>query len=114
LGHSKVLLDPHDKPVESTEGIEIEDSRTQLITWQIRLLNLALRNQYSFIRWQTIVNVMILKEPNNHKIHRLRVIHLYEHDYNLILGLKWSSLIQYNLPLNHLHPCQFGGLPGHE
>jgi hypothetical protein len=57
---------------------------------------------------------MILKEQNNHKIHRLRVIHLYEQDYNLILGFKWRTLITHNLPLNTLHPCQSGGLPGRD
>jgi hypothetical protein len=93
LGHSKVLLAPHDKPADSPESIAIEDNRHKLITWQIRLINLALRNKYSFKRWQTIVNVMILKEPNIHKIHRPCVIHLYKHDYNLLLGLKWRALI---------------------
>jgi hypothetical protein len=60
------------------------------------------------------VNVMILEEQNNHKIHHLRVIHLYEHDNNLLLGFKWRTLITHNLPLNTLHPCQFGGLTGRD
>jgi hypothetical protein len=110
LRHSKALLAPHDRKRDSLEGLAIEDSRNKLINWQIQLLNLALRNKYAFQRWQTIVNVMILKEQNNHKIHLLRVIHLYEHDYNLILSFKWRTLITHNLPLNTLHPCQFGGL----
>jgi hypothetical protein len=33
---------------------------------------------------------MIEKEPGNPRIHRLRVIHLYEADYNLILGVFWA------------------------
>jgi hypothetical protein len=89
LGYSKALLAPHDRKPDSPEGLAIEDSRIKLINWQIQLLNLALHNQYAFQRWQTFVNVMILKEQNNHKIHRLRIIHLYEHDYFLLLGLKW-------------------------
>jgi hypothetical protein len=33
---------------------------------------------------------MIEKEPGNPRIHQLRVIHLYEADYNMILGIFWS------------------------
>ena len=36
-----------------------------------------------------------VKQPGNHKIHRLRVIHLYEHDYNLLLAVEWCSLIHH-------------------
>jgi hypothetical protein len=36
-----------------------------------------------------------LQEPCNIKIHRLRVIHLYEADLNLILGVKWWALAWY-------------------
>jgi hypothetical protein len=36
---------------------------------------------------------MLHKEPGNSKIHRLWVIHLYEADYNLILGLKWREVL---------------------
>ena len=63
-------------------------------------------------RWKSIVNVMILKELNNHRIHRLRVIHLYEQDYNLILAIKWPQLIQNGSNNQLLHPGQFGAVPG--
>jgi hypothetical protein len=36
---------------------------------------------------------MIQKELGNSKLHRLHVIHIYEADYNLILGLKWRELM---------------------
>ena len=42
---------------------------------------------------ENVVNMMILKEEGNTKIHRLRVIHLFEADYNLLLGIKWRQLI---------------------
>jgi hypothetical protein len=54
----------------------------------LALTNYTLTHGYSFERWRTVVNVMLHKEPGNSKIHRRRVIHLYEADHNLILGLK--------------------------
>ena len=56
---------------------------------------------------------MILKQPGNHKIHHLHVIDLYEHDYNLLLAVKWRSLIQHCIHTRKFNPGQYGGLPGH-
>ena len=55
---------------------------------------------------------MLLKGPENYKINRLRVIHIYEHDYNLILALKWRALIHHSVQHNLLHPSQYGGILG--
>jgi hypothetical protein len=57
---------------------------------------------------------MLLKEPNNPRIHRLRVIHLYEADFNLLLGVKWRNIIHHSLDNDTLHPSQYGSLPGRE
>ena len=45
-------------------------------------------------------------------INRLRVIHIYEHDCNLILALQWRDLIHHSIQHNLLHPSQYGGIPG--
>ena len=84
----------------------------QLVNWQVRLINLAIRNGYSFNRWKYVANVMILNEPGNVKIHRLRIIHLYDHDYNMILALKWRQLTQRSAQRNTLNKGQFGSIPG--
>jgi hypothetical protein len=55
---------------------------------------------------------MILKDPDNVKIHRLRVLHLYEHDYNMILAIKWRLLIQSANKKGILNVGQFGPIPG--
>ncbi|KAG7357612.1 hypothetical protein IV203_002300 [Nitzschia inconspicua] len=57
---------------------------------------------------------MIQKELGNTKVHRLRVIHLYEADFNLLLGVKWRQLTQHCIDSNLLNPWQFGGLPGRD
>ena len=95
LTHSKALVSKHDLDPDSVAGAALEQKRLQLIQWQVDLLNVAIDNQYLYTRWQTIVNVMILKEEGNFKIHRLRVIHLYEQDYNLLLALKWRQQTQH-------------------
>jgi hypothetical protein len=57
---------------------------------------------------------MIRKDPHSSKIHRLKVIHLYEADLNLLLGVKWRSLTHHCIDNSLLHPGQFGGLPGRD
>ena len=77
----------------------------------LAMINYALMWGYSFDRWKGVVNVMILKEPGNVKIHRLRVLHLYEADYNLILAVKWRQLIHTAEDSRALHPGQYGSRP---
>ena len=114
LGHSKVLIAPTDldPQSQSTEYEALEHKREDLIDWQVGLLNTALLNSYCYERWKHIVNVMILKQPGNLKIHRLRVIHLYEQDYNLVLATKWKKMISHCSNQQVLNPSQFGGVPG--
>jgi hypothetical protein len=57
---------------------------------------------------------MILKEANNHKIHRLRVLHLYEADYNLILRVKWRQLMRHAEANHTLNEGQYGSRAGRE
>jgi hypothetical protein len=114
LTHSKALVAKHDLSLSTPEGQELETKRLQLIDWQVRLLNLAISNRPPFTRWKTVVNVTILKEPGNFKIHRLRTIHLYEHDYNLILAVKWRQLIQRCTRLGTINEGQFSSVPGRD
>jgi hypothetical protein len=61
-----------------------------------------------------VANFVIFKEPGNTKIHILRVIHLYEADMNLILGVKWRALTHHGIDNHLFSPWQFDGLPGHD
>ena len=54
---------------------------------------------------------MLWKEAGNFKIHRTRVIHLYEADYNLALSLKWREAL-FEAERNHtLAEGQYGSRP---
>jgi hypothetical protein len=51
-----------------------------------------------------VATFMIRKDFNSSKIHRLMVIHLYEADLNLLLGVKWRSLIHHCIDNAMLNP----------
>jgi hypothetical protein len=77
-------------------------------------LNYALQFGHSYSSWKSIVNTMLEKDPGNPKIHRLRVIHLYEADYNLILAVKWRQTLHHACEHNLINPSQYGSQPGKE
>jgi hypothetical protein len=78
----------------------------------VTLLNYAMKFSYSFERWQDVVNVMLMKEPGNPKIHRLCVIHLYEADYNLRLAVKWRQAMHHAEDSGYLNESLYGSRAG--
>ena len=94
LGHYLALIKPHgitEEPMVS----ELKTKREDLLTIHLGIINYCLKFGYSLERWRVSITMMIEKEPGNPKLHRLRVIHIYETDYNLILGVKHRQLIHH-------------------
>ena len=76
----------------STVDTNLAELRDELNTKQqsirplhLQLINYALEQGYAI--------TILFKEPSNIRIHRCRVIHLYEADYNLVLGLEWRAAL---------------------
>ena len=57
---------------------------------------------------------MIYEEQGNVKINRLRVIHIYEADYNFLIGAVWREAIQHAQELGKINQGQYGGCPGRD
>ena len=114
LGHYHALFRRHKYKPDTPEAKLFEAKRERLVQAQLALLNYSLKFSHSFQRWKTIVNVMILKEPGNTKIHRLRVIHIYEADYNLLLGVKWRQLLHRAEDNELINDGCYGSRPGRE
>ena len=56
---------------------------------------------------------MLLKEPGNYKIDRLRVIQLIETDVNMYFRLIWGKrLVRHSLARDRIPYEQFGSKPG--
>jgi hypothetical protein len=58
------------------------------------------------------VNALLPKDNGIPKIDRLRVIHLYEWDYNLLLCVKWRQLLQHVIHQKSLNNACYGTIPG--
>ena len=59
------------------------------------MLQIVAVHSHVYKRWTYILTCMIKKDAGSAKIHRLRVIHLYECDLNLLLSLFLRELDQH-------------------
>jgi exonuclease III len=120
LGHYKALCARHrysdidDEDLTEDQVVEKQElnmMQQQLLELHLNLLNYALSRGYSYRRWQTIANTILFKDNDNVKIHRTRVIHIYEADFNLALGLKWRAAIFRSELSRVLNDGQYGSRP---
>lgn len=116
LGRYRALFarGTYDKHTQE-EAYELFQSKQRAIVDVIlSIINYMIRHGRVLNRWKTIVNTMIFKDVGVFKIHRLRVIHIYEADFNLLLAVKWRQLLRYADETNLINPGQYGGRPGCE
>jgi hypothetical protein len=67
------------------ESNELEEIRQNVLQIQTDVINIPIQQGYSPTRWQTVINAMLEKIPGKPLLHKLRVIHILEADYNLAL-----------------------------
>jgi hypothetical protein len=109
LGHYKILLKLSVMD-EENENVNISKLLLKLY-YQITII--ATRLGHTLERWAVVSTCMIEKIVGNSRIDKLRVIHLFEADYNLILKIIWSRRAVW-----HAHCCdvinhgQSGSRPG--
>lgn len=117
LGRYKALFvsTPEQFEEQSPEDpMKFEEKQHLIAHLKLSIINYCLRNTYVLNRWKKVINVMILKEPGNYKIHRLRVLHLYEADYNAVCAIQWRKLLRYADTKQLINEGQYGGRPGCE
>jgi hypothetical protein len=74
----------------------LEDIRNDILQAQTDLINIPIKNGISPQRWRTVVNAMLEKIPGKPMLHKLRVIHILEADYNLALKLIFGKRLLHN------------------
>ena len=73
------------------------------------LLATAARHGFYLARWTQVVNVMIYKRPGCIDLEKLRVIHLFEADFNLAIGIYFGRrAMQHQVRHQLIHDGQFG------
>jgi hypothetical protein len=55
------------------------------------MLNIVIRLKLIPNRWCQAISVLLEKDPGSSCINRLRMIHLFEADYNFFLKVMWAS-----------------------
>ena len=118
LGHYKVLVARHSfsttaddtdlTPEFIARRDDLNRKQTDIRLAKLAIINYALERGYSFQRWQNIVNSILFKDPDNMRLHRTRIIHIYEADFNLAMGLKWRVATQQAEDLQTLNEGQYG------
>ena len=94
LGHFHALFRPL-KAKNDTERDKLEGMRTDIIELHALMLQNAYDNEHVYERWSYIITCMLGKDAGIPRIHRLRIIHLYECDLNLLLGMFFRELDQH-------------------
>jgi hypothetical protein len=84
-----------------------------LLECQTTMMNIAIYHGIALERWSNSVTVMLEKDPGAPRINRLRIIHLFEADFNLFLKLQWGSrLVKHAVKHDLLNDGQHGSTPG--
>jgi len=78
-----------DDPETPPEPMDPLQCGNDVLTLLIMMMELAVNHTHTYERWKTVWTLLLEKDQGNPQIDRLRTIHLYEADYNLLL--KWFS-----------------------
>jgi Reverse transcriptase (RNA-dependent DNA polymerase) len=84
-----------------------------LLSCLTKFLDIVVQRGISLSRWQNAINVMIEKDAGCPRLNRLRIIHLFEADFNFVLKLLWGHrLVRRAHDLKLINSGQYGSVPG--
>jgi hypothetical protein len=94
LGHFHALFRPM-KAKNYEDRERLEGIRIEIIKLHAKMLQTAYNNEHVYRRWEYILTCMLGKDKGIPRIYRLRVIHLYECDLNLLFSMFFQELDQH-------------------
>ena len=107
----------HYRALGAATGIEKTDEEQEttgesIMGVHVRIMNLAIQHGEPLPRWLQALNIILPKIPGKPFLHKLRIIHLFEADYQFILKELAFRLNQHNEHLGLLGDQQYGSRPG--
>lgn len=97
---------------KSNPTVTFDSIARQAMNIQLLLINLAIRECHTYERWKVVHNFFIEKKPGLPLIDKLRVIHIYEADWNIVLKYFNSyQLVRQSVRHHNIEPEQSGGRP---
>jgi hypothetical protein len=110
-GHAYSDVDSDDTPEANEKRNEWNHMQACLLRLHVQMRNYALEQGHSYKRWQKVVKSILFKASDSVRIHRTRVIPIYEAVYNLMLGLKWRMALYQAKALRDFNDGQYGLRP---
>jgi hypothetical protein len=111
-GHLDTYAD--DSPLHTDPILTVQEQAEKILRIIYGLASTASRLGFYLQRWTQVVNVMIYKKTGVIELGKLRVIHLFEADFNLLVGVFFGRRATHHQADHQLiHPGQFGR-PGGE
>jgi hypothetical protein len=86
-----------------------------LAVYHAMMVSLPTKHGFAPKRWQCSVNAMLLKASKSRLVSKLRIIHLFEADFNFVLKLIWGRrLVRHAEQRGWLGSDQHGSRPGRQ
>jgi hypothetical protein len=113
LGHEKALLKRVDIQEKEATQLGKEPLYKRIFRLTATKLNWAITYNHTYERWKKVVNALIEKIPGQPFTNKLRVIHLLESDFNMMVGIIWGRRMVFHCEnKNLLNDGQYGSRPG--
>ena len=89
----------------------LEDNN--LVDLMVAMLNIGISTGVALDWWKDTVSVMLEKDKGSPKLHRLRIIQLFEADYNFLLALIFGhQLMRFARVHCNFNESQYGSMNG--
>ena len=91
------------------QGISIQDKATSILQVIHTLLSLCIAHGFYLRRWTSVISVMIYKKAGSIALEDLRIIGLFEAEFNLAIGILFGRrAIFHQIDNKHMHQDQYG------
>jgi restriction endonuclease Mrr len=100
LSHDRAVLRYKESQCITAEATGKPTLCDRIFGIKAKLLQFAIDHCHVYQRWTKVVNAMIEKIPGKQLLNKLRVIHLIESDFNLLIGILWGRRLVHHREIN--------------